>query len=164
MDSNVMSSLHYKDSYRVTQQGKMVLNFSASKIFPLLCPVEEYKWLPGWECIMVYSKTGIAEKDAVFLTKEKDGSEIIWTVITYEPPKLIEFIMVRCFNSVERFSISLTEIASDITELEWKFMNTGYSKKSIEQNKNPDNDSFNAFLEERRKEMDYYLRTGKMIR
>ncbi len=163
MNPNVNLTLFSKDSYRSTRQGKMVLNFSALQIFPLLCPVEEYKWFPGWECIMVYSKTGIAEKDAVFLTKEKDGSNIVWTVITYDPPNLIEFSIVNGLNSVERFSIILTEISHKSTELEWKIMNTSYSKNSIEQNKNQNNESFNIFLEDRKKEMDYYLRTGKII-
>ena len=36
------------------------------QIFPLLCPIEEYKWIDGWECELVYSESGVVENNCVF--------------------------------------------------------------------------------------------------
>ena len=33
------------------------------KVFPLLCPVMEDKWVPGWVTEKVISNTGVAEKN-----------------------------------------------------------------------------------------------------
>jgi hypothetical protein len=32
----------------------------AEKLFPLLCPVREAEWLPGWEYRLIYSESGLA--------------------------------------------------------------------------------------------------------
>jgi len=150
-------------SVRKTRESKMTLDFKASDIFPLLCPVIEYKWFPPWGCTMVFSDTGVAELNAVFTTKNPDGSPVVWTVITYDPPQKIEFSIVNGIKTVERLSISLLSISPNKTELNWKVINTGYSKDSIEEVSNLKDEEFIQFIEERKKEMEYYLRTGKML-
>lgn len=51
------------------------------RIFPLLCPVLEYDWVPGWECELVYTESGVAESGAVFRTeRERDGGLDTWVV------------------------------------------------------------------------------------
>lgn len=37
-------------------------------IFPLLCPVREFDWIPTWDCDLVYTGSGIAEEGCVFRT------------------------------------------------------------------------------------------------
>ena len=39
------------------------------RVFPLLCPVREYEWIPGWECDVLHSVSGVAEEDCVFRTR-----------------------------------------------------------------------------------------------
>ena len=150
-------------SVRKTRESTMILDHAASDIFPLLCPVLEYKWFPPWGCTMVYSDTGVAELNAVFTTKNPDGSPVVWTVITYDPPQKIEFSIVNGVRTVERLSITLSVISEKKTLLHWKVINTGFSKESIEEVSSLQNEEFASFIEERRKEMDYYLRTGKML-
>ena len=35
-------------------------------VLPLLCPIEEYKWIPGWSCELIYSESGKNERDRIF--------------------------------------------------------------------------------------------------
>lgn len=144
-----------------TITGKFLLEFSASEIFPLLCPVEEYKWYPAWECEMVFSQSGKAEQNAVFLTRENDGIEAVQTIITYIPPELIEFIIVKGTDSVQRLSISLRENNKGYTELTWTSFCITYSENGYNKERNSNNITFQAFLDERKKEMDYYLKNYK---
>ncbi len=39
-----------------------------SAVFPLLCPVREGEWLPGWQYRLIWSDSGIAELGCVFTT------------------------------------------------------------------------------------------------
>ena len=156
-------SITWRESMRVKCYGKFTLNFNASKIFPLLCPVEEYKWFPGWGCEMVFSQSGIAEKDAIFLTKEEDGIEAVQTVINYDPFKQVEFLIVKGRDSVERLSIFLREISKGTTELEWTTMCTAYSEIGREIAQRYNDETFKIFLEDRKRELNYYLEHHEMI-
>jgi hypothetical protein len=91
----------------------------AERVFPLLCPVREYDWIPQWSCTLLHSVSGAAEEDCVFRTDfPTDGRSMTWVVSRYEPPRRIEF---SCFVPdlyVMRLKIALTG-EGDTTRLEW---------------------------------------------
>jgi hypothetical protein len=65
----------------------MRLDAPPDRIFPLLCPVREYDWIPTWSCDMIYSESGVAENDCVFATAfPEEGPRESWVVVRYEPP------------------------------------------------------------------------------
>lgn len=76
----------------VEQTATISLPVSAEKVFPLLCPVREYEWIPDWSCEMVYSRSGFAEKGVVFITKSKPFGKMLWICTVFEPPKRIEYL------------------------------------------------------------------------
>jgi len=50
------------------------------RIFPLLCPAREADWIPGWNCELIYTKTGYAEDKCIFRTeKSNPAGEGLWT-------------------------------------------------------------------------------------
>ena len=163
MDVNI-DSIPWKQGKKNIKNANILLEFPPSEIFPLLCPVEEYKWFPKWSCEMVYSQSGKAEQNAVFLTQESDGTIAVETIITYEPPKLIEFLTVKETDSVERLSISLTEIKNNLTELKWTSIAITYSENGNKKEQNSNDHTCQAFLDERKKELDYYLRNHKIVK
>ena len=62
-------------------------------VFPLLCPVREYEWIPTWECTLVHTRSGVAEHGCVFTTTFDIGEET-WVCTTYHPPTAIEYTRV----------------------------------------------------------------------
>jgi hypothetical protein len=90
----------------------------AGDVFPLLCPVLEYKWIPDWRCKLLQSVSGVAEEDCVFRTHFPDGDPMTWVVSRYEPPRRIEFTCFVPDLYVMRLKIALTEEAGT-TRLEW---------------------------------------------
>jgi hypothetical protein len=54
---------------------------------------------------MIFFQSGVAEKDAIFLTKDEDGLEAVWTLINYDPFNQVEYLIVKARDTVERFSI-----------------------------------------------------------
>jgi hypothetical protein len=59
-------------------------------VFPLLCPVREKEWLPGWDARMIHSVSGLAEHGAVFETPHAAG-RTLWLVTEYDSPRRIAF-------------------------------------------------------------------------
>lgn len=103
---------------RIIHQYQMNFHFSPESIFPLLCPVREYDWIPHWKCKIVYSNSGYAELGCVFQTYLDDyhGTET-WVVSHYEKSKKIAFIRTGQRRTT-RYEILLKRNAS-ITSLFW---------------------------------------------
>ena len=59
-------------------------------LFPLLCPVLEYEWIPTWDCRLVHTASGVAEHGCVFTTDFGTGEET-WVCTTYRPSTAIEY-------------------------------------------------------------------------
>ena len=56
---------------------------SPEQVFPLLCPVREADWVPGWTTGMVLSESGTAEQGCIFTTPD-DDKEAIWIITRYD--------------------------------------------------------------------------------
>jgi len=69
---------------RATRTFTQKLVAPPAKVFPLLCPVREADWIEGWDPPAVFSETGVAEPDCVFLT-EADPGHAIWYITRHEP-------------------------------------------------------------------------------
>jgi len=79
----------------------------ATEIFPLLCPVNEEKWLPEWKPAVVYSDCGKIEKHCIFVTDDGHLSSV-WVVSRYDPKRFeLEFFKVTPDHSVVRIEIAL---------------------------------------------------------
>ena len=83
-----------------------VVTASPEALFPLLCPVLEYAWIPTWDCTLVHSVSGVAEHGCVFTTDFGEGEET-WVCTTYRPPTAIEYTRVATGGWVAMLSLAL---------------------------------------------------------
>ncbi len=74
------------------------------EVFPLLCPVREYDWIPDWSCTMIHSTSGVAELGCIF-TRERGET---WITTRYEPPVQIDYTIVLPGLVVRTLSFALT--------------------------------------------------------
>lgn len=92
---------------RIIRVFNTPLSAFPERVFPLLCPVREYDWIPAWQCEIIYSKSGYAELGCVFITDFKDHSgPETWVVYTYEKNSRIGFVKTGT-HSTTRYSVSL---------------------------------------------------------
>ncbi len=73
---------------RVTHSYTQTLEGTPAEVLPLLCPVREADWVPGWMPRLVLSDSGVAERDCIFTTPAAATSpeaEAIWTVLEQDP-------------------------------------------------------------------------------
>lgn len=149
---------------RVVKQYTMTLCSDPETVFPLLCPVREYDWVEPWSCEMVYSKTGVAEKNAVFKTNfAPQGGEETWVVCRYEKDRAIEFIRVASDFKVNRLDISLTA-AAGTTMATWTQTYTGLSESGNRWIRDLTDDIFKAEKMAVEKMLNHYLKTGTMLK
>lgn len=92
---------------RIVRTFNTVLTSSPDKVFPLLCPVREYDWIPQWKCDLIYTKSGYAELGCIFNTDLDGpiGSET-WVVCSYEMNRLIGFVRSGTHTAM-RYNVSL---------------------------------------------------------
>ena len=69
---------------RITRTYRQTIQAVPEVIFPLLCPVREAEWLDGWRYTMVYSKSGVVEKGAVFSTQGEGEEQTTWIVTKHD--------------------------------------------------------------------------------
>jgi len=97
----------------------------AEQVFPLLCPVRESEWIPDWEYRLVFSHSGLAEKDCVFLTRQAGEAPTVWVNSLHDPQGLkVEYIRITPGIRVVRLRIELTPLPAGSTRMAFGFAHT----------------------------------------
>jgi uncharacterized protein YndB with AHSA1/START domain len=82
------------------------INAPPTTVFPLLCPMREQEWIPGWRARMIHSNSGVAEAGALFATASEAGATL-WIVTAYEPPHRIQFARFQADGVVVLIDIAV---------------------------------------------------------
>ena len=148
---------------RVTHQHTQTNQASPEKVFPLLCPVREADWVPGWRYRLIHSQSGIAELGCVFTTPNDDGSESTWLCTEYEPARFrIAYAWVTPGLVACHIQIQL-EPAAGSTTCHIAYTYTGLSPAGNQEVDRFTVDWFRAKMEGWEKAINHYLRTGQVI-
>jgi hypothetical protein len=76
-------------------------------VMPLLCPVREADWIPGWDPLLVVSASGVVEPDCVFVTTA-DPVDAVWFVTRHEPGSgFVEMLKITPTVTACRLTIRL---------------------------------------------------------
>ena len=148
---------------RVSRTYTQQLVAEPSKVFPLLCPVREADWIDGWDPLTVFSRSGVAEPDCVFIT-EASPSNAIWYITRHEPGNgYVEMIKIAPGVTACKLTIRLRSVDSG-SEATITYAHTSLG---------PEGDAFIAsFTEEHYREfmqdwetrINHYLSTGNILR
>jgi len=150
------------DGKRAVREYVQTDDAPPERVFPLLCPVREAEWVPGWEYRLVYSKSGLAELGCVFTTPNEDGSESTWVTTEYEPPRGIGFVWVWPGMLAARLRFEL-EAAGGKTRLRAQYEYTGLSEKGNAQVERYTEAWFADKMKKFEAALNHYLATGKAI-
>jgi hypothetical protein len=113
---------------RVHCTHDMAIHAPAGKVFSLLCPVAEYEWIPGWDCTLVFTRSGANEEGCIFTEKIMGpvllGSPASSTWITNcydEEHGHIGFVIFVHDKAVIRYDVTLTDWDNGLTHVEMEF-------------------------------------------
>jgi hypothetical protein len=135
---------------------------TVEELFPLLCPVREADWIPGWDCELIYTDSGLAEDNCTFKTDKSNAvGEGLWIFIGYEVNQYIEFVRVQEDLTI-RARITINDNKDGTVSATWNVLHTGLTKRGNEEiDKLPEKDPPQAGA--LAKMIDYYLKKGKTI-
>jgi hypothetical protein len=103
---------------------------SPEKLFPLLCPVREAEWLPGWEYRLIYSASGFAEPGCVFTSPGLKDGEKTWTVTEYDRAAgRIAFVWVAPGLVIAQLQIHVTPCGDGSSRTRIRYCYTGLSEE-----------------------------------
>ena len=71
---------------RVSRSYTQQLVAGPAAVFPLLCPVREGEWIEGWDPVSVVTRSGVAEEDCVFVTRDA-AHDAVWYITRHEPER-----------------------------------------------------------------------------
>lgn len=137
-------------------------------VFPLICPVREAEWLDGWgdEYELIYSASGLAEKDCVFRTSADGDPEMIWTISEHDSASgVVEFVRVMAGlvattvrvqiadNGDGTSAVHITYVITPVSDEGERFAAARYRE-----------DDFAESMRWWETSMNHYLRTGECLR
>jgi len=133
-------------------------------VFPLLCPVREAGWVPGWKYRMICSRSGVAEVGCVFATPNDDGSETTWVVTEYDPEKFcIGFVWLNPGLVTAQIRIRLERATEGRTRARIRYTYTALSAEGNKEVERYDEAWFGEKMREWEAAINHYLKTGKCI-
>lgn len=148
---------------RVTRTYTQQLTAEPSKVFPLLCPVREADWIDDWDPLVVFTESGVAEPDCVFLTAGSPNNAI-WYITRHEPDNgFVEMVKINPTVTACKLTIQLRAVdaGSEAT--------VTYAHTSL----GPEGDAFVAsftqahyqqFMRDWEAQINHYLSHGSILR
>jgi hypothetical protein len=124
------------EAKKIERSHTVHLNGKPETIFPLLCPVREEDWIPGWEnntYELVYSHSGYNEEGCIFKTNFLYGSESLWTTIFFDEKDFkVEFLVNVKERMIYRLSISLQRVGTLESTGTFKYVYTATNESGNE--------------------------------
>jgi len=129
------------------------------EVFPLLCPVREYDWIPDWSCTMVHSTSGAAELGCIF-TRERGET---WITTRYEPPVQIDYTIVLPGLTVRTLSIALAATGPRTTSAALHATATALGQAGVAEVLGSTVDDQRRMWQLREAQANHYLTTGHRL-
>jgi len=167
-------------SYRIAHEFIQTNPALPEKVFPLLCPVREADWIPGWRYQLIYSDSAVAELGCVFTTPDPsvDQSQYssasggntsgplptTWICTEYDPVAFrIGYVWIKPGRIATELRIQLKKSDDGDTRSHIQFRYTGLSIEGNREVEAYDRSWFEAKMHGWERAINHYLTTGVMI-
>ncbi len=148
---------------RVSRTYEQKINGTFKEIMPLYCPVRELDWVESWNPQIVYSNSGLVEKDCVFITPN-GNDDVVWIVTDYDIEKGHVEMFYHVPNIlVTKLEIQLTQLTETQTEAVLIYSKTSLSKEGDKVLADFTRENYEIMMDSWEKAMNHYLKTGEMM-
>jgi len=148
---------------RATRTFTQKLVASPDRVFPLLCPVREADWLEGWDPLVVFTSSGVAEPGCVFMTKAAPHPAI-WFVTRHEPERgFVEMLKISPEVTACRLQVQLAA-TSEGCEATITYSHTSLGPQGDVFVAGFTDEFYEGFMREWETRINHYLRTGETLR
>lgn len=148
---------------RVTRSYVQTIEGTREEIMPLYCPVRETEWCPGWDPIVVYSESGLAEPDCVFVTGDGEVAST-WFITRYDPEAgRVEMIKHTPGVNIVKLDISLEAVTGKTTRATIRYSHTALSNAGDRALEAFTAESYATAMQAWEQAMNHYLKTGELL-
>jgi hypothetical protein len=151
---------------RIKHSFTQSIKGTPGQVFPLLCPVREADWIPGWTTDWVISDSGVAEKDCIFQTPPRPGAggaASIWVITRHDADAFeVEMFKVTPEFTVGKLQISLSaqgEAGTSAT-IAYEFTSLGSLGDTFLEGFTAQ--WYEEFMQVWEEQMNHYLETGEL--
>ena len=149
---------------RISREFIFEVDAPPAEVFPLLCPVREYDWIPNWSCEMIYTESGVAEYNCIFRTGFLSGDPEVWVVSRYEKENhTIGFVITAPGSHTEKLDITVNGSDHGKSRVHWTRTYTGLNEKGNEFLGTLAGQTLTSRMAWLEKALNHYCTTGKMI-
>jgi hypothetical protein len=125
------------NAVRRTGRHEETIRASMKSLVPLACPVEEYKWIDGWDFEMVYSECGAMEKYCIFTERltgaflfADPGIETTWIVCDHDSGRdVLRAVLVVGDHAAGMFEVEGHDRDDASAKVVWSYTITGRSEE-----------------------------------
>lgn len=140
------------------------------RVFPLACPYEEYKWIDGWDCDIVYSESGKIEDGCIFTEKrsvpllhDSDDGATTWYAVLHDPRAFrLHFVLVTGI-SISKYKIEMEDAGGGATAVKLDFTLTALNERGNAFIDGGGQRRVGAMLMGLSRMMKHYCETGEML-
>jgi hypothetical protein len=151
---------------RVKHSYTQSINGTPGQVFPLLCPVRETDWIPGWTTDWVISESGLAEQHCIFQTPPRPGGggqPTVWVITRHDADAFeVEMIKVTPAFTVGHLQISLAARGETGTSATIAYEFTSLGALGDKYLEGFTAQWYEAFMQVWERQMNHYLETGEL--
>ncbi len=153
---------------RITRSFTQHIEATPDVVLPLICPVREAEWLDGWAegYELIYSQSGVAEKNCVFRTFGPDVPDTVWTVTEHDGARgVVEFVRVTEGLVATTLRVTVTAGVDATSDVEVTYIVTPVSQAGARfASARYEGDEWLRDVRWWEQSMNHYLRTGALLR
>ena len=154
--------MHISPPVRATRTYEQRLAAAPDRVVPLLCPVREAEWVEGWEPLAVFSHSGVAEPDCIFVTPAQPG-QAIWYVTRHEPGRgFVEMLKITPDVTACRLTIQLRATGRG-SEAEVTYSHTSLGPLGDAFVAAFTEEHYRQFMREWEEQLNHFLEHGRML-
>jgi hypothetical protein len=160
-------NLNLNKPKRVCHSYTQTINATPDDVFPLLCPVREIDWAPGWQPDWVRSNSGVAEPGCIFQTpsgKDTVTEPAIWVVTEHHPEiHRVEMLKIIPGHTVMKLKARLEDNEQGGTWATIAYEYTAIGPQGEQFVETFTEDAYRAFMLGWETAMNHYLATGQKM-
>jgi hypothetical protein len=155
---------------RVVASHNENIKRSPEKIFALLCPVQEYKWIDKWDCEIIYSDSRGVENNCIF-KEQKTGPVLFecdiptyWTVSYYDQMNFkVQFVLMSDHIAITKIDVDIKDIGPGRSSASWAITITAMCEEANNKINKSTKNKANMYLTVLGKSLKHYCENGEML-
>jgi hypothetical protein len=146
--------------HRVSRTYTQRLVAEPARVFPLLCPVREADWIEGWDPLEVFSESGVAERDCVFVTPASPNNAV-WYITRHEAPSFVEMLKITPEVTACKLTIELRAVNSG-SEAIVTYMHTSLGPRGDAFVASFTEEHYTSFMQDWERRLNHFLAHGTL--